>query len=234
MKKMYLIAAIAALLCGFFVYRFFSEQQQPSVAAEPEPLAMETVVMAATDIPALTEITAEMLTYSDYPADYVPEDAVRNMEDILGLQSDGRIKTGEILLGSKLGTPEEISATLSEEIPEGMRALTISTDTISGVAGYICKGDYVDLLMYVDGESTVYENEDGESYTVTESGSTKVLLEAVKVLAVGELNYSTDNGVYSNLTFLLTPEQCEQIVAARNNGSIILTLRRTGDNGQSE
>ena len=50
------------------------------------------------------------------------------------------------MLISKLADKTD-SGFLAANLPEGMRAITISTDAISGVAGYVFPGDRIDLLF---------------------------------------------------------------------------------------
>jgi Flp pilus assembly protein CpaB len=95
-------------------------------------------------------------------------------------------------------------------------AVTVSVDAERGVANAIAPGDRVDIL-------------------VVAGGGTTVLLERVKVLAVGSetaLSAAGGNGEASPtasgsglITFELTPDDALAVVNANKNGTVYLTLR---------
>lgn len=245
MKKVYLIAAIIAVLCGFVAYRYLDTLTKRTEAAEEarrqaeaatkvvEKVELTKLVTAVQDIPAYTAITKEMVALKDFPAEYVPENAALTLEDVLGKMADGTIFSGELLMLNGIGTLEEVSHKLAGEVPEGMRAMTVGVDSNIGVGGYITRGDRVDLLFYVaaaDEEGHADSVLVGETERLLPAGAARVLLEDVEVLRLGMIGYDPAGGsVYTSLTLALTPEECERVYAASQQGSFYVTLRRTGD-----
>lgn len=271
MKRTYLIAALFAIICGLLIYKYLGSLEERTQKAEQgakgetvqATLAMKKLVVAAQDIPPLTPLTEEMLAEKEFPADYAPENAATDLKALIGLQADGTIYTGEILLTTSVGKLEELSEDLAFEVPEGMRAMTINIDSLSGVGGYIVKGDRIDLMHYIEAELWVDESEEAaeevpdeenasaqeetkevlSDYVITENGEKRVLspgviqilLQNVEVLRTGMYGYSREGGtVYNSLTLALSPEDCLLLYSALKQGSLYATLRRTGDEKLTE
>lgn len=236
MKKIAVLAALAALLCGILLYGYLDSVEKRVTEVEEENIVEPetvSVVVAATDIPPFMEITDEMLTLKEYPLDVVPETAARSYEDVVGLQTDGTVVKDAMLFTGAVGTPEEIGTNLSYLIPEGMRAMTVIIDYETGVGGYLTEGDRVDLLLYTDTSDypDMVTSHNGEERTV--SGSTVcILLENIEILKLGEKGYNPETeGMYSTVTLALTPDQTLDLMNARSrpDGKIGIALRGRED-----
>jgi pilus assembly protein CpaB len=98
----------------------------------------------------------------------------------------------------------------------------VRVDDVVGVAGFIHADDRVDVLVTLRPTTP-----GGQSVT-------KVFLQNVKVLAVGQ---EVDNGDKTRLhatpatvaTLLVTPQDAERLVLAQSEGRIMLTLRSWTD-----
>jgi pilus assembly protein CpaB len=103
-----------------------------------------------------------------------------------------------------------------------MRAIAVRVDDVVGVAGFIHADDRVDVLVTLR-----------PTYQGAES-TTKVFLQNIKVLAVGQ---EVDNGDKTRLhatpatvaTLLVSPQDAERLVLAQTEGRIMLTLRSWTD-----
>lgn len=234
MKKVYIISAIAALLCGLLVFKYVNDNNAKLAKLQEEKkIEMTGVVVAATEIPAFTPITKDMIKIAQYPAAYVHQDAARKAEDVIGKQANGTIAPGETIFTTVIGELEDIGESLSYKIPDGMRAMTVNLSTDSGVGGFITEGDFVDVLVYI----STPEEEDkdqikpakGAARTIS-GGTTKVVTGPVKVLKTGNKGYDPKSGtLYSSITLALTPDQCNQLYTAMNQGSLYVTLRQIND-----
>lgn len=245
MKKIGLIAALAAVICGIAVYLYISGVEQRIAAASRET-KVETadILVAAREIPPFTEITEDMLAHTACPADYVRPEMATEAVQVLGLQADGTIVEGEPFLMTKLGTSETLGASLSYDIPAGMRAMTVSLGTDAGTGGYITKGDRIDLMMSlaVDPKSeTDYSRfaPDSDKCFRTEERITTVVLKDAEVLELGEVTFDSEaGGLYSGLTLALTPEECLQVFSAMEQGGDFYALLRprggAGDPSETE
>lgn len=110
----------------------------------------------------------------------------------------------------------------------GERALTLSVDEISGLAGALKPNDRVDILgiFEIGGKSI-----------------TKILMQNVTILMVGsnlthnenkeesEINLAKSllQGAYSSITVAITPEEAEILAFAQERGKLILVLRGQTD-----
>ncbi len=93
---------------------------------------------------------------------------------------------GEVIMRSKLANPNDPSF-IAANLPKGMRAVTISADPISGVAGFVFPGDRVDVLVTHNVEITPSQvNESGATVPGRSEPITEVLLTNVKVVAVNQ------------------------------------------------
>ena len=101
-------------------------------------------------------------------------------------------------------------------IPNDKRAVTITVDDVSGVAGFIAPGSYVDVL-----------NVDGDGKDRRVSGS--LLLQNVLVLAVGSTDITSDkvkkNENVKTVTLALDPREAVELRVAQSEGRITLMLR---------
>ena len=225
MKKIYLIAIVVALLCGFLVYMYLGNVESRVAQAEKEhelpPVEMTNVVVAVTEIPPYTPITEEMVVIERFPAEYVDENVATDLSQVKDLQANGTIVAGQMIMTTALGTLEDIVENLSASVPAGMRAMTLSVSTSSGVGGYVTDGDNVDILGYIPGDP---EKDIPEVLEVTIAGA--------KVLAVGDADYTAEDGkLYTSLTLALTQTQTLKVLELIEKGDYYFTLYRMDPNG---
>ena len=124
------------------------------------------------------------------------------------------INPNEPVLAWKISGPGG-RATLSALVKEGMRAVTISVNDTSGVAGFVLPGDRVDVLY---------------TRPQADSPSIDVLFQNVKVLAVNQnVDEKTSNPIDGRTTTLeLTPLDAQKLALAQSTGGLIFTLRSAG------
>jgi len=144
MKKVVLFALIAALCAGALLYVYLGRLEQQKEV----PVVYEDVVVAAEDIPAFTPITAEMITINKVPQGTSHPLAARSAVEVVGYVTESEIIKSEEILPVKLKQPGQTDSGLSYIVPDGMRAVTIAVDEISGVAGFLQRGDYVAGISY--------------------------------------------------------------------------------------
>lgn len=249
MKKVILFALIMAIVAGALLY-FYLDNLENEKAVE---VVYEDVLVAAVDIPAYSVITGDMLTLTQMPAGTAHPLAAHSADEAIGYVTEGLIVAGEEILPEKLKQQGQDDSGMSYIIPDGMRAVTISVDEISGVAGFVQRGDYVDVIAYT---TTTYEPEDnantvattdettGETTVTTtidntektQKGTTVVAAQNVCVAAVGTT--LKDNSVevaegtveiYASITLLLTPEDAMRVIQGEKSGILTVVLRSSGD-----
>jgi pilus assembly protein CpaB len=106
--------------------------------------------------------------------------------------------------------------TLAGVVGPGMRAVSVRSNDVAGVAGFVLPGDKVDILL-----------------TRTDAGQpvTQVLAENVRVLGVDQLSDdSADKPVVARaVTVEVTPDQADLVSLAQAVGNVSFTLRHVAD-----
>lgn len=209
-----LAAAIIASVVIFFVIS--SYQQELQEATRPDELV--SVMVAKQDIWQGKTITADDLMMTPLPQDYVPESVLRSQEQAIGRVPRERILANEFIREERLADPEA-GVGLNAIIPRGMRALSINISDGSAVSGFLNPGNYVDVLVTIDGDDA-------------REAETRTLLQAVTVLAVNNrMGSSVENieRMRPSVTVAVTPDQAEKLAHAVAQGEVTLTLRNDID-----
>lgn len=243
MKKIVIFALIAALCAGALLYFYLGNLE----AQKHVEVQYDTVVAAAVDIPAYTQITGDMLTLQQIPQGYAHPLAARTIEEVVGLVTVSDIVAGEQVLPSKLKEFGQTDSGLAYVVPEGMRAVTVSVDEVSGVAGFLKRGDYVDVISYTstsfDMKAAAAQAQTGADQTASEApqggtsqSTTVIAAQNVLIAAIGtSLSTGTNAGGdaapvgYNSVTLILTPEDAMRVVQGSRSGALVLILRASGD-----
>jgi pilus assembly protein CpaB len=223
-KKIRIIAIITAIVLAISVLIFLRSLN------EPEEVEKTLVVIAANNILPHTEITSDMIATKEIPADVVHNDAALSKDLVIGKVCNSHIVQDEIILLSKLEKPGESTYGLSYAVQEGMRAITVSVDEVSGLSGLLQPGNYVDVLIVLTIEKEIMSHDEDKtvSNTIQETLSSQ-LLQNIEILAVGsyldERIVSSEENQYQTVTLSVSPEQALDLILAEELGQIRLTLR---------
>ena len=156
----------------------------------------------------LGEATGCSVKKSTDQVEDVPPDAL-DSEEKLRQVLNGRVAAGPISAGSILTAAQWVEVTvdvipLSEQIPSGKQAITISTGNVQGVNGFVEAGDRINMIITLDiefdlipvdfggitlpdagtGDDTTGTTEPGEAETVVVT-YTRYVLQGLPVLATG-------------------------------------------------
>ena len=224
-KQLFMLAVVAAVLMFMTIYAGMSllvkEEVvvQPEEKTEPPPIEKTAVVVAKVNIPPRTRIQETMLQMKELPEDLVPEGAIKDFDDVLNVQVKVSVFAGDVLTIQKVFADKSAEGFVGT-IPTGCRAISISVNEITGVAGFAKPGDFVDLLLV---ERSEY------------SATTNLLLQNILLLSVnqdmGDSMVDTSgvtNQAISNptiATFALYPDEVMKLIAASKLGEIYMSLR---------
>lgn len=208
-----LMLAIVGVLIAVYIVR--SLMPQPVVK---EPIGTRTVPMAAADIPAGTLLTSDHIVLGFLKTDKQTPDTITNEDVIVGryalkdLKQAKPIRTGD-LYAPGMRPPFKVTP--------GMRAVTIGLgDSTAVVDGLIKPGDYVDVHLTVDNNSS------DKRYR---GGFTMTMFKGVKVLAMNRLTHqATLNRGSNTVTFELTPAQSNILLQAKTKGTLSVTYTPNG------
>ncbi len=210
-----------AIIVGIAVYFFASSIQSN---AQVQTIAEGQVVVAVTEIPANTLITADMVKLTKLPSVGVNQYAATDLSQVIGTIAKYPLLPDEQVLSPQLVEKGKENDTLSLMLEDGKRAISIGVDDMSGVSGYITKGDYVDVVATLMADEVNDPNGKSKPISVC-------LVENLLVLQVGSKQSSTNTKEsYTTVTLSATPEEALKINLAATNGKIRLILRPMLDN----
>lgn len=208
----------AAAVASVVIYFVISSYQRELDDVGQEREAEIQVMVAKQDIWQGKTIDEEDLAMVMLPQDYVPESVLRATEQAVGRVPRERILAHEFIREERLADPEA-GVGLNAIIPRGMRAMSINISDGSAVSGFLNPGNYVDVLVTIDGDDS-------------REAETQTLLQAVTVLAV---NNRLGNRAESlerarpSVTLAITPDLAEKLTHAVAQGTVTLTLRNDID-----
>lgn len=228
--------AISIFAADFWVKsqaRAQSEQKVASIAAPQEPkVEFKTIVVANAPLRYGMQLDRSQLTEIPWPQDSLPHGAFPTIDKLLAEGSRvvlSPIEVNEPVLLTKLSGPNG-RATLSNMLSPGMRAVTIRTDEIAGVGGFITPGDRVDVVLTRDaGEiQEVAKNAQGASGSTVTS---EIVVSDAKVLSVGQGadERKTEPQIANSVTLEVTNEGAQKVALARTVGTLSLSLRSAAD-----
>lgn len=234
-----IIGVVLGLLAVFMTKVYMDQQRQSEREKAKQELAriqahQAAVLVAKKDIPKGASIDETMLETKIFPEKYVQPQAVTSLDRIVGMITIAPISKEEQITLSKLSYAK--GGGLAEVTPIGKRAITISIDNISALAGMIKAGDYVDVLAMLP--ETVQTLEGKQSVQLTAIS----LFQNVLILAVGQETSATVKASrYKKeetaekressplITLALEPREASLIAYVQEVGKIRLTLRSPAD-----
>lgn len=235
------IALAAGLGAAGLFYVFTTNARRTEEAAKtPAPVSYKNVVVAVRDIAPRTPLTADMLQTRRLPVTQVPSDAVQVPKSLVGHVTTSPLSANQPIPGH-LVVARGVEMGLAYGIPAGFRALTISLDPVSSVAGFLKPGDHVDVLG-------TFELDDRQAITRTVLQDVTLLATGSQVLATRAperkdfLNNNKEKEATNpaegpaaepkeipNATVLVTPMDAQKLALAAQRGKLQLVLRAAGD-----
>jgi pilus assembly protein CpaB len=133
------------------------------------------------------------------------------------------IATGQPILDRQLAAAGS-GPGLSPKIPEGMRAISLKSDEVVGVAGFLLPGTHVDVLV---------------TYHIAPSPDplTATVVQDVQILTAGQKMQPDPDGkptTVAVVTLLVTPDDAEKVVLASSEGTVHFVLRNGADHNHSD
>jgi pilus assembly protein CpaB len=211
-----LVAVGAASAASYSVYRVVTRMPVRQVE-----VASVTAVVAARAIPLGTVLAKGDVRTIAWPARNPVPGAFSSVDAVVGRGAIVPLAQNEPVTESKLA-PKGAGGGLPPTIPEGMRAISVRTNEVIGVAGFVVPGTRVDVLV------TMGADNGRESMS-------RVVVSNAQVLTAGT-RYDQEAAKQEGkpipttvVTLLVTPEQAERIALASAEGQVMLTLRNPLD-----
>lgn len=218
-RRVSLALFIALVLSAGATYLLYSRIRNER-AATPASIR---VVAAVDELPAGTPLAAENLKVVEWPASMPLTGAFSKPEQVLGRSLIYPISTNQPIVETDLAAPGS-GLGLSVKIPEGMRAISIRSNDVVGVAGFIYPGSHVDVLL---------------TYRPDNAGTplTQTILQNVQVLTAGQTLEPDPKGrpePVNVVTLLLNPRDAQKLVLATQQGSVQFVLRNGADQNKPD
>jgi len=142
-----LVVAGLAALVGFIAISNSASSGEATVDLGPTV----SVVVATTDIPIRTVITASDVQVIDMSVDQVPSGALASANDAVGMVATVDIYSGEILLDQRLLNPNVVANDGRSGIllDENSVLMALPTGDLMSQTGTLQAGDQIDLLFTV-------------------------------------------------------------------------------------
>jgi pilus assembly protein CpaB len=203
----------------------------PSAPAEPK-VEFKTIVVAAAPLRFGMALDRTQLSVIPWPKESLPEGAFATIDALLAEGSRvvlSPIETNEPVLLTKLSGPNGRAA-LSNLLSPGMRAVTIKTDEIAGVGGFVTPGDRVDVVLTRDA-GAIQETSDNAKDAAGATITSEIVVENAKVLTVGQGadERQTSPQVANSVTIEVTTDGARKVALARNVGTLSLSLRAAAE-----
>lgn len=225
-RKVMILAMIAGIIVVGMTYSYMNTLKTQKIT----PVKYIEVVTAIETIPARTSVTKDMLEYKSVPETEAHPDAIINADDIIGSITIADIIAGEQILSQRILSDPE-AGSLSFQVKENMRAMTIPISEITGVAGYAVPGDRIDILVcYQNLELSDTEDVDATSMVYTQLQNILIMEEGIDQ----EIKSDTVVSSITSFTVMVSPEQAEVLAYAIMNGTIQCALRNPVDNIKAE
>lgn len=193
---------------------------QQLLASRGSDVEKVRVLMARVEIEPGVKLTPDMVGFREMPIDAIPEGAVVKEEEYAERALKVRSFPGQVILAKQLGEKGQFGTSL--DIPEGMRLVTVPTNSTQTHSGIMKPGDRVDVVL-----TYKMDKKGGNPQTLT-----KTILEYIQVYAMGSQTVgseATEAGVTAkdvkNVTLMVSPIQVEIVELAKNKGQIHLSLR---------
>jgi pilus assembly protein CpaB len=211
-----LLAILIGALSAALVYRYLRDQQAALEAARNAAIGTTVDVAVASDpIPIGSRIEAQQVKIVRWPVDAEPEGAVHDGARIIGRIARISLDKHQPILEAHLVA--EGASLLPLLITEGLRAMSVKVDQVTGVSGFITPNSRVDVLV---------------SGFMEDSGSnreqrSKLVLQNIRVIATGtSIEQRDDKPVeVPTVTLLVTPEDAERLTLAARQEPVRLALR---------
>jgi len=228
-RRFLIIAVLLGVVSMVLVYAKIAADDTTSGGAASGDTRQ--VVVAKAEIPANAVITSDKLEIRNVATSAIALDALADPASAVGKVTKYPVAANAQIVASAIIDTERPAGALSEVIPLGKRAISISASQVGNAGGLVLPGDYVDLVWGCCGGSKII---------------TKTLLGNVQVAAVAQTLVpaapasGTDAAPVpgadtpavpdaGTVTLLLTPQEAQIVFLAEGQGELRMALRGDGD-----
>jgi pilus assembly protein CpaB len=212
-RRIVLALLVALILSGGATYFVYTRLRGQRTTVE-----MKKVVVSTKALPAGGVLKAEDLTLTDWPLSVQLNGSFTKIDEVVGRSLVYPMGEREPVLERNLAAPGS-GLGLTAKIPPGMRATSVRSNEIVGVAGFLYPGSHVDVLA-------TFRPPGGQSPL------TQTILQDVEVITAGQRIQPDPEGkpqTVNVVTLLLNPADSQKLLLASTQATIQFVLRSGAD-----
>ena len=215
-------AAVVMFAIMYFAFSTLTENNDDTPLRQETPvISTQSVVVAKSNIAAQTVLKKSMLEFKELPEEMIPRNAVTDMSEVLNKATKAEIFAGDVITSQKIYKDSTASGFVGK-IPSDCRAVSISVNDLTGVAGFAKPGDYVDVVLVEKTDNVA---------------ASSILLQNVLLLSINDNmgvqknseseENSSEQAINSptTATLALKPDEVLQVTSASKLGELYLVLR---------
>ncbi|MCB1537723.1 MAG: Flp pilus assembly protein CpaB [Rhodospirillales bacterium] len=220
-----------ALLAALAVQMIGGKSRKADTTAETQT---EYVLVAARDLKTGEELDKNATIWAPWPKTSIFNGAiVREGKTTADEALKGRVARnfakGEPMIKSAMvdaGKSNFVAASLKP----GYRAVAISVNAQSSVAGFVTPGDHVDVILTYEVHLPADQKIREAATPVVSKLATETVIEDLRVLATDQSSSAkSEIKAPKTVTVEVSPTQAEQLILAAKMGTLSLVLRPIGD-----
>jgi pilus assembly protein CpaB len=218
-KRLTTALIIALAVSGLFTFWLSKRIAKASHVAAPQK---HLYVAAGKTLDAGELLKPGSLQLVEWPTSTPLPGGFTKIEDVAGRTVLYPLAKDEPILDRDLAVAGA-GVGLTANIPSGMRAISVRSDEVVGVAGFLLPGTHVDVLL------TYHSDKSPDLRTAT-------VLQDVVILAAGQQIHPDPESKPTSanvVTLLLKPEDAERVVLATSLGAVHFVLRNGADREQT-
>jgi pilus assembly protein CpaB len=218
-----MISLVTGIVLGLVAVAlmFVYIRNNSSAPTQAPAIALAPAVVAAKDLPFGTRLEKQFFKVVQWPKASVPDGTFARIDEIF----QGATQPGDRIALSLIARDEPITRskisgfgarpTLSRQVENGKRAISIRVDDVVGVSGFVLPGDRVDIML-----TRRIDNRPNDLVT-------EVLLQNITILGIDQTADQTADKpiVARTATVEVTPEEAQKLALAQQAGSLSLALR---------
>ncbi|MCA1988467.1 MAG: Flp pilus assembly protein CpaB [Desulfarculus sp.] len=237
-KKGIIIPLALGLVALLLTFQYISQREKAlGLMAEPVP-----VLVAKQDLPRLTRLDEAVVEVRQVPRQYLQPGALTAVKEAHNQVTNTPMLKGEQVLGTKL-VAYGVETGLAIKVPKGLRGVTLSVNDVSGLAGLIQPGNFVDVMGTFEFGDLKQSNQ--KTFTIfqnvlvlavgqtlgLESEAARALTQAEREKREGLSGLPSGIGglgrteAVRTVTLALDPGQAQGLVVAQASGQLSLVLR---------
>lgn len=244
--RVILVASLLALFAVLMVFTYIKKREAKIV----EMSTPVRVVVAASNISEGGRLDESNITIMEVPKQFSQPDSLDNVENLFDRIVTIPILEGTQILESMLASPEQ--AGLSQKIPKDKVGYTVAVNSVTGVAGLLQPGDYVNVMLtvevgipnlevgYKDQETMTLVALENTLVLAVDRRTTRIFVNQMFNLPEGspgnlfnkdQARGSQSRGV-ETITLAVDPGDCLKLTMAQEIGTVSVALHSSWSDGQ--